>query len=169
MAQQLLINHLRSDKIKNRIRGLIQNNSALSKEQVNKYLYQLENAGKPTISGYGCYTSAQCKEKIQFISDFERKNRNMASVIHKNKIYDIYYGISGRDSRLFVTCSEKQRDSRISASSIKRFLSNNDFYITWYYCGELTDIECLYIESNMSLYQHQKDLASTCLNKVMKC
>lgn len=88
------------------------------------------------------------------------------SVIHGNKIYEIYYGISGSDYRLFTTSSEKQKDSRISTSSKGRFLSNDDFYLTWYYYGELTKVECLYIESNMSLYQHQDNLPSTCKNKV---
>lgn len=63
MAQQLLIDHLRSDKIKNRIRGLIQNNKAISKDKIDQYLHQVDHAGEPTISRYGCYTSAQTKDE----------------------------------------------------------------------------------------------------------
>lgn len=164
MAQQLLINYLRTDKTKNRIRALLRRNITLGETQKNIHLHQLENTGDPKLSNHGCYTSAQTKDKKQFINDFERKNRNLKTitVVHNNKKYIIYYGISGHDSRL----SHNTRDSRLTHSSRKRCFSNMDYYLTWYFCGNLTEIECLYVESNLSLYNHQEELDSDCFNKI---
>lgn len=86
-------------------------------------------------------------------------------IIHKNGKYNVYYGISGRDSRLFDG-APIGGDSRLSSSSKKRFFSNSDYYITFYFCSNLTEVECLYIESNMSLYNHQIEIERVCSNKI---
>lgn len=84
--------------------------------------------------------------------------------VYNKSAYEIYHGISGSDFR--ISQSNGCHTSRITNSSVRRFFSNEDYYCTCYFITGLTEIEALYIESNLFLFGHQEKLQSKCLNKI---
>lgn len=163
MAEQIILDVLRSPETKEKILQLVKSSRTIPDWKKKKYIEQLQN---PTLFGeVGCYASIQTRKKNTFQNDMQKENRSMLTFykVRTKGNYQIYYGLSGSDRFLH----EGTRESRIISTSKRRFLSNEDLYITFYIVSKLTEVESLYIESNLIMEEREAETESECLNHML--